>query len=517
MIGLDGYEPTLADDLIAQGELPALAGLRARSANFALEHGPARKAGLAWEQVASGLAPGEGGRDSAVAFDSQSYTVRQMPTTLCPFVADLPLRTLVFDTPYFDLRRAPKVQGVVNWGAHDPGVGPFTRPESLRAEVEERFGAYPAERWIYGLVWPSVDDTRRMGDALVRAVELRASAARWLLSERLSEWDLGMVVVSECHSAIEALWHGIDPDHPLHDLPSAGPAGEAIREVYRSIDNLIAELVAAAPDAAIVMMSMHGMGPNEADLPGMVLLPELLYRHAFKRPYLLEGEWHTAANAIPLLQDGDQWEVVMRSVVPDIPAISDENVTLNESRTEMGMSLDWMPAARYRPYWPDMPAFALPAFYDGRIRVNLAGREARGIIAADRYHDVCGEIEALLHECRDPATDAEVVKAVERRGGAQPERLGPYSSDLLIDWRGSPVALEHPRLGRIGPLPYRRTGGHTGDHGMALIAGEGIERGQFGTRSSFDVVPTVLGLLGMQQRVVVSGKSLFAEAPAAAH
>ena len=45
--------------------------------------------------------------------------------------------------------------------------------------------------------------------------------ARWLLAERLPEWSLGMVVVSELHSAIEALWHGIDPDHPLHGLPSS--------------------------------------------------------------------------------------------------------------------------------------------------------------------------------------------------------------------------------------------------------------------------------------------------------
>jgi hypothetical protein len=59
-IGLDGLEVTLAERLMAAGEMPALAELRGRSARFRLDPGPAQRTGLAWEHVASGLSPEAG-------------------------------------------------------------------------------------------------------------------------------------------------------------------------------------------------------------------------------------------------------------------------------------------------------------------------------------------------------------------------------------------------------------------------------------------------------------------------
>jgi hypothetical protein len=52
---------------------------------------------------------------------------------------------------------------------------------------------------------------------------------------------------------------------------------------------------------------MHGMGENRSDVPGMVLLPELLYRHAFSRPFFeQQNSWTRAANGLPILgEEGD--------------------------------------------------------------------------------------------------------------------------------------------------------------------------------------------------------------------
>ncbi len=135
------------------------------------------------------------------------------------------------------------------------------------------------------------------------------------------------------------------------------------------------------------------------------------------------------------------------------------------------VALDWIPAARYRPFWPDMRALALPSFYDGRIRINLAGRETRGKVPLHEYTALCDAIEALLHAYRDLLSGEPVVKTIERCAGADPLKLGPSESDLAIDWNAAPLGFVHPELGRIGPLPYRRTGGHTGKHGIAFVAG----------------------------------------------
>src|SRR5262249_23719268 len=155
---------------------------------------------------------------------SNDYTVRQDPTSARPFLAEVAARTVVFDAPYFDLRQAPRVFGLTSWGAHDPGVMPAARPEGLREELGRMFGAYPASDWIYGFTGPSPERTRVLGEALARAVEVRARATRWLLAERFPDWDLALVVVSETHSAIEPLWHGVDASHPLHGIASAAVA-----------------------------------------------------------------------------------------------------------------------------------------------------------------------------------------------------------------------------------------------------------------------------------------------------
>jgi predicted AlkP superfamily phosphohydrolase/phosphomutase len=155
-----------------------------------------------------------------------------------------------------------------------------------------------------------------------------------------------------------------------------------------------------------------------------------------------------------------------------------------------------------------MPAFALPSFYDGRIRINLKGRERDGIVDPSRYEETCRELEALLRECRNPRTGEPMVEAFERASTRDPLALTSSEADLLVIWRGVAAALEHPRLGVIGPVPLRRTGGHTGPHGLAFVASPDVEPGDRGVRSSFDVVPTIARLMAAQPPARVSGTSL---------
>ena len=530
LIGLDGYEQSLGDTLMAEGVLPGLASLRSRSARFLLDHGAAARSGLAWEQVSSGQSPEISGRMSAVYFDTDSYQVWQEGTSLVPFAASLDARTVVFDPPHFDLQRAPSVRGVTNWGAHDPGVRFSGRPAELAEEILARFGACPAADSMYDVVWPSQARMQEFGDLLVRATEVRARAACWLLKERCPDWNLGFVVAGEIHSAIEAMWHGIDPSHPLHSVPSAPAAAEGLRNIYRATDALVSDLVSAFPEATVVAFAMGGMGPNRSDVASMALLPELLYRNAFRKPLLRVPEsWSNTPQGIPMLEEESDWAHDIRPlIVPHRTArdlVRSAAVRLvprnlrrvvrryrhNNSPNSQGvlrLPLDWIPASLYQPYWQAMRFFALPSFYDGRVRINLAGREREGTILAGDYDAVCDEIESLARECRDVQTGEAVVDHVERCRGRDPLKLGPTESDLVIVWRGAALGFDHPTLGRIGPLPYRRTGGHTGPYGVAYLAGDGIAAGDYGVRSSFDVVPTVTELLGESPSREMSGRSL---------
>jgi predicted AlkP superfamily phosphohydrolase/phosphomutase len=538
-IGLDGLEVGFADRLMAAGELPALAELRRRSACFRLDHGPAQRAGLAWEQVASGLSPDAGRRWAAVEFDPTTYDAWQEGARFTPWWEGLDRRVLVFDTPYVDLRRARNTHGVVAWGAHDPGTIRAGRPDGLLAEFEQRFGRYPASQWTYGRPFPSSAHTEAMGDALSRALDLRSRAACWLSTDRLPDWDLFIAVVGEVHGAVEGLWHGVDPSHPHHGHPSAAAAYRALVEVHRALDRMVGELMSAQGDAALVAFNMGGMGVNKSDVLSMVLLPELLYRHAFGQPLLtVPEEWAATPGRVPIVKDGESWSDSSEAWVPSVsgeesaPLASEALVSLarrlprpvkgvlkgvraavaswrSHHEPTARQDLHWQPALRYRHHWPGMPAFALPSFYDGRIRINLQGRERHGTVAPSRYEETCRELETMLRECRDPRTGEPVVDFIERASTRDPLALTGSEADLIVVWRGVVAALEHPHWGLIGPVPLLRTGGHTGPYGMAYVAAPGLEPGDRGVRSAFDVAPTIVSLLGDQAPAHMSGKSLL--------
>ena len=526
VIGLDGLEITYAEQLMAAGRLPHLAALRDRSAAFLLDNPPERRTGLEWEEFAAGLPPERFGRDSPIAFDPDSYTVIQEGARYETFLGRLDARTVVFDTPYIDLTAAASLRGVVAWGAHDPGTAAASRP----ADLVDRIGPYPSSHATYGLPWPSAERCRTMAEDLVVGLDARGRATVGLMTEFTADWEVFVVVSGEMHSATEALWHGVDEDHPLHDHASSDAAHEALDLVHEALDRFVGTVLdAAGPEVTTVAFNMGGMGLNGSDLPTMVLLPELLHRWSLGAPRLrTRPEWSTTSTP-PLLGPDEAWE---RAVLGLLPATGRARALVDVGRrlpdpvrdalrrlrrrrrpssgaTSATKSVDWMPAARYTTVWPAMDAFALPAFYQGRIRVNLQGRERHGRVPPDRLDAVLDDLEALLTACRDPRTGEPVVAGFERPEAADPRRVRAEHADLIVAWQGMPTAIHHPEYGLIGPVPYRRTGGHSGPHGFCFVAGPGIGAHGYEHRSAFDVAPTVAALagtrLGAGQPLVVPG------------
>lgn len=533
-IWLDGFDIELARSLMAEGRLPALAELASSSAGFRLDHGAGRATGLAGEHLATGRSPDDAARWSAVHFDASTYRIAQRGTAAEPFAEDLPARTVVVDTPYFDIARSPSVRGIVGWGAHDPGAPAGSRPHGLLDEALARFGPYQAKRWIYGLPWPSADQAEEMGRALTGAARQRTELARWVLTERVPDWDLALVAVSEPHSVLEGLWHGVDPDHPLHHVASAAPARAGVLSVLAAVDDLVAELTAAVPDAEVVVFSLHGMGPNQSDLQSMVLLPELLHRWSLGRPrFEVPAEWGRAPDGVVPFDPELGWSRTLRwafdgtagrkarrgrGLAPRVRTKTRQLLAPHHPAGQPGdtqeVPIKWMPAGWYQDRWPSMRAFAVHSFYDGRIRLNLAGREGRGFVARSERTDVLDEIEALLAACTDPFSGRPVMRAFERCQPGGGTELGGTEVDAIVTWTGTCSTFSHPTLGRLGPVPYRRSGGHSRTEGMAWVRARGLEAGDCGWRSSFDVVPTLVDLLGVEARPQLSGSSLLGKAPA---
>jgi predicted AlkP superfamily phosphohydrolase/phosphomutase len=500
VIGLDAFEPSIAGALMSLGRLPNFARLASASARFPLDQGEERYTGQTWHQIATGLHPTRSGRWSAIRFDPRTFEVAQPDTAESPFTRELGVRTVVFDVPHFNLGADALAQGVVNWGCHDAGVQRTTRPKDLWTEIEERFGAYPAKSYIYGIVWEDPEGTARMARELVNAVEMRRRICHWLLAERLSDWDLALVALPEFHSVIETMWHGWDADHPLHGAPAAPAAREALVSVYEAADRLLGDLMDAFPEATLLAFAPHGMGANHADVPAMILLAELMYRWTVGTTALrIEdddgycGSWSAWVNERLSFPARGRGLNRLLDWMPTANARQRRSALARPSR-QWNQPLDWMPTARYRHAWPLMKAFAIPAYHDARIRVNLAGREAHGIVRRKDYRGVLEEIAALISSCVDAPEGRQLDCEVLFTDPHDPLAITEWETDIVVRFKRNVLGLRHPTLGQIGPVPHRRTGGHTGSHGIAYVKGRGVTAADRGVVSTFDVVPAICDL-----------------------
>lgn len=530
VICLDAYDPVLGDRLMAQGRLPGLARLKSQSARFELEHGQdgkARYTGLTWEHFSSGRTPESAAKWSSISFDPTTYRAWQTHATERPFLAGLDARCVIFDAPYFDLAAMENAVGAVGWGGHDTGVHPYAQPGGLMAEINARFGAPPDVHALNTMVYPSVEQTAGMAAMLTASVGKRFDVADWLLGERFPEWDVAVVGVVETHDAVELMQHGVDPGHQLAGAPSAQAAHDGLVAVYEEISRRIEALAQRFPNVNLAAFTMHGMGYNDTDLPTMLLLPELMHRMSFGEPHFRSrADWR--GTGAPMLRPGEEWNsAVIRAMAGEAQekpsplrrfagrlrrkAVGALRGASHEPQGPKSKSfdVDWMPAMRYARFWPQMEAFSLPAYFDGRVRVNLAGRERDGRTPLAEYEATLDKVEAALRACVDIRTGEPVVREIDRPGLADPLNLLDTSADLRILWNGSPVGFRHPVFGDIGPGPIRRTGGHSGGYGALYVRSQRLAPGDYGLRSSFDVAPTVVDLLRQVRPNWMDGESVL--------
>lgn len=549
-IYLEGFDWQIARQMMSDGELPNLSTLGKNSLQYELNQDPvALRSGMSGEQIATGKSPEQLNSYYTNQFDPNTYDFYLTRTTFAPLSSIIKEPNVSFDLAYYELDKSPNTLGITGWGSHDIGCMPSANPSTLKAELLDKFGPYKGADYLYGYVWPSVEKTADMGEKLAAAVAQRAEVVEWLLAERFTDWKFAQIAVSEPHSGIEGLFHGMDSDHPVGHHPSAPVAKQAMLEIYRACDNLVGKLKERFSDANLVVYSMHGMGSNDSDVPAMAILPELLYRNEFSKPFLDPSSCSEidTKTGIPVPVYQNQWERSIREGVKtntvkqfflrlrrrqerirrDVHNSSEDKL----STEGFAEGLDWMPGTLYKPFWAKMKAFCLPNFTDGHIRLNVKGREKSGRIRPSDYASEIERMRKFVMQITDPATGESVVEDVDYNDSGDPFQVGARQADLIVIWKKGvhTTAFDHPSTGVVGPFPTRRTGGHTGENGFALVdlSEEGPKakltssyslQPKLGTaldgktkipvRDSFDIVPTLFELIGYEQNDT-AGESLL--------
>jgi predicted AlkP superfamily phosphohydrolase/phosphomutase len=548
-VAIDAAEWWLVERLMREGRLPHLSRIRDEAVQCRLRTDIAYRSELVWRRFLTGGDPAGGNLWAPGAvFRPESYASYSVGAPDGePFYAFGPRRKVIaFDLIHSTIEDGVEGIQVTAWGAHSPQYPRSSRPNGLLREIDARFGVNPAFGNDFDIGWFAPRYIDNLTEASLVGTRRRTQVAEWL-QRCVPDWDLLLVCMSEVHSTGHHLWHGVDQRHPLYGTATSEQAGRRMTQVLEATDEAVGTLAAALPpDTALVVFALHGMQPAD-DLVSTVLVPELLHRQRFNRALLRDPDhevWRRRGCPPVVPRPEDTWHGYMRSRFTDGPTDRARNLARSflpsrayeglrklagkdpwqplgalatpippeveptpEVRKAFDKPFEYQVASWYQRHWPAMPAFALPSFADGHIRINLIGREARGVVHPDDYDRACEDAMRLLSSCRDARTGQPVVGDVVRLRKEDPFDPGGPDADLLVLWNGAPDALVHPALGVVGPYPHMRTSAHSAN-GFALVRGPGIAPRDLGERPARDLTPTLFQLLGEAPRPGTRAQSL---------
>lgn len=537
-IGLDAADPTIMEQWMAEGHLPNITAVRDRGAYGRLENLEYYRAETPWTTFLTGVSPTKTGYWSPIKFHPDRYEAELVEAydhkEYRPFYGlDPRFRVAVFDMPHVNVVDGINGIQVTAWGAHSPQGPSESSPPELFDELVAKHGPHPGLHNDHASCYDR-DEIRRLQGILETGIERRAKICADLLQRE--PWDLFMTIFGEAHAAGHFMWHLSQPDHPLYE--EYRHEGDRMLAVFQAIDRAIGEILAAAPtDAQVIIFSAHGMGTNVMDVPSGTFLPEFLYRWSFPGKYGLCYSDPDGPLAPPLTKckkNSWTWEVWSRKhdnspvrrflrrnlpyraykpiepILNGGPAVVD--LISPQRLNEQGNPMAFQPSEWYRPSWKNMKAFALPSFSEGYVRVNVKGREAHGIVDPADYDAVCTELIEKLHKLVDARTGKPMVDQVlrMRQDPLDPDPKLP-DADLAVIWTEDYAVdtVQSPDIGRIGPVPHFRSGSHR-SHGFFIGALAGLAPGsELSTRSSLDLTPTFLQLMGATIPDYFEGRSIL--------
>jgi len=519
LIGFDSAAPPLVEEGMREGWLPNLARLRKRGVYGRLQSTADWLVSSHWSSFSMGTPPYEHGCYHFLQWSADEMRLKRTdPAWMIrePFwreLAERGTRVVVLDAPYTPAPKGESYPGVemCGWATSEIVFPPFAHPPRMKPVVRRTYGRSlrgAAEGLAYERYAPRpLVELLHIRDQLVEIVERSSRLSCELLASE--PWELFLTVFGPSHRAGHMLWGGGSV------AGEAGPEVDralqnAVRDVYAATDRAIGRVLqAAGEETPVLVFSLIGMSHNTSRTD---LLPTMLAR-------VLAGDRSAAAahqklgaasllrRAVPL-----SWRHVIKGWLP--LAMQDR------------LSMFWRTG---RADWSRTKAVSLTADVHGYVRINVRGREARGIVEpGEEYDRVCAQIAEGLLSFVDSDTGESVVQEVARIDQLFPAGWRRDAlPDLIVRWAASPCAntraIESPRFGRIawptpGKNPNARSGNHTAD-GFVVAVGDGIEPGSSIDADAhiLDLPPTILALLREEVPPYMTGEVIREIAPTAHH
>jgi predicted AlkP superfamily phosphohydrolase/phosphomutase len=504
MVALDACDIGTMTELAHRGGAPTFKRLQEAGARARVRTPPGVFEGAVWPSFSTARSPVRHGLYAPLQLVSGTYDFRQTyphDAEGDPFWCQLARagqRVAVIDVPLSYL--TPDLNGlqVVEWGGEHYS-GYRTWPPELAGQLVERFGVHPVASFEIDVDVPySPDDVIHRSappnrtpeeacallDGLLDGIARKTRLSIELLGE--GDWDLFLVNFAEAHMVGHQLWHLHDRAHPDFDEDAQVIVGDPVARVYSALDRALGQhLEAVGPDANVLVLASHGMGPH---YDGCHLLDRVLVR--LERAAELEALRRPSTR---LLVAG--WSRLPRALrARAMPALAR---AVRRRRTRIGAPRDEDPDSidRSTRRWFQAPN----NFKIGAVWLNLAGREPAGRVPAAEYDDACAWLAGELLQVVNVDTGEPAVQQVWRCDDLYGPEGRDVLPDLFVEWnvRRPIEAVYSPTIGIVrSSEPGWRTGVHRED-GELIAWGPGIGPGMVGWIGTQDIAPTIAAALGV--------------------
>lgn len=453
MLGLDG-----ADLHFIQKNADALPQLKKALSTGMLYQpaAPAALSGSVWPTFYSGTNPGQHGIYQHLVWDSERMGLRRIGDDWCPYepfwkdLEDQGKRVVVMDVPYSfgtALRRGVEI---TDWGTHGQTLPFRCNHPDIEARIRQ-FGRSPIGRET------PIRKTRRQLTSICQ--ELKTSAARKadLVRQLLREveWDFFLAIFAETHRGGHLFFDDSDTSSN-----SPGNADSPMLQVYQAVDAALADIVKDCDqNTAILIFSVHGMMLNPAQehvvKPMMDRLNATFLRkhcgHASAKPQSSGGVVGALRRMVP-----SRLQHAVGSAAPD-------SVRQWVVEQEIIGGLDWSAT----------PGFALRTDIRTELRLNLIGREAKGILerGSQMHHGYVAYLRSAFMDLTDVDSGTRLVEDMIDIHAECPGSLVDRLPDYAITWNAAPAA-RRVHTPQLGTLEVNRPGVRGGDHtdfGFALL------------------------------------------------
>lgn len=450
VIGLDSADKDLIEQWASEGDLPVFKSLLDGAVQGDIENPHGLEAGSCWPAFYFGRSPAETSQfDGARHFDGTRYDhVSYRPETtrhdaIWTTLSRAGKRCGVIDAPYSFPTGDINGLKIVDRGAHVPaGGGDYmefrTHPPALAGEIIGRFGEDPAGG--HSSDFFPVDTAEQVAtfrDTYIRRIENKTDMA--LHYWRDQPFHFFMTVFTEAHCAGHRCWHVHDASSPDHDAAVAAEIGDPLKDIYIALDRAVGRIVdAVRADARVVVYLSHGIGPGYS---GTRLLDRILARL---------DSFGTETQSSPAMD-------LVRGIWRGMPdAVRRPMKPLRDRVSRDG----FQPNRKGRRFFE---VFANDR--TGGIRINLAGREAHGIVRpGDDYEAVCRQLIADLGALKNAETGEPLAAEIIRTRDHYAGECLDYLPDILVTWnRRNPInAATSPKIGTVDTTGLLRT--RSGDH-----------------------------------------------------